>query len=259
MLGERHLANMVRWNTGTSEEDQQKTPTRPMSPIPDLAVVRTRATKDSAEGERETGGSGEIKIIDDNETTPRTHGTQCGNILYLHGTPFNVEIGGEVLARGREKEGEPADGHAIRPRADNTVEDGLNKIVTMLKDNKTVGDAHNDVQFEGNGGDIPPHVHKIYKPRGHPQIDTKEHRPTMTVMGVEASSHREHRVDRVGVSEKNRNVTTEYKENFGEKVIRRGASDTPESYSTMVDFSWLHHHSCEGRGEIINGLYGLRT
>ena len=126
-----------------------------------------RATKDSAEGERETGGSGEIKIIDNNETTPRTHGTQCTNILYLQ----HVEIGGEVLARGREEEGEPADGQAIMPCADNTVEDGRNEIVTMLNDNKTVGYAHNDVQFEGIGGDVPPqpHVHKIYKPGGHPQ------------------------------------------------------------------------------------------
>ena len=93
--------------------------------------------------------------------------------------------GGEVLARGREEEGEPAEGEAIRPRADNTVEDGLNKIVTMLKDNKSVGDAYNDVEFEGIGGDVRQHVYKIYKPEGHPQIDTKEHQPTMDVMGVE--------------------------------------------------------------------------
>jgi hypothetical protein len=133
-----------------------------MSPIPALAVVRTRTTKDSTEGERETDGSGEIEIIDDNETTPRTHGTHCGNILYLGGTPFNVVIGGEVLARGRKEGGEPADGQAIRPRSDNTVEDGLSEIVTMFKDNKTVGDTHNDAQFEGIGEDVPPHVHGIY-------------------------------------------------------------------------------------------------
>ena len=55
----------------------------------------------------------------------------------------------------------------------------------MSKDNKTVGDAHKDVQFEGIG-EMYPNIHfNIYKPEGHPQIYTKEHRPTMTAMGVE--------------------------------------------------------------------------
>ena len=39
-----------------------------------------------------------------------------------------------------------------RSCADNTVGDGLIEIVTMLKENKTMSDAHNDV---------PPHAHKI--------------------------------------------------------------------------------------------------
>ena len=75
------------------------------------------------------------------------------NILYLDGTPINIGIGGEVL--GREEEEEPADEQAIRPRADNTVGDGLIEIVTMLKENKPMSNAHNDV---------PPHAHKMYKP-----------------------------------------------------------------------------------------------
>ena len=54
VLGERHLVNMVRWNTDTSKEDQQKTPTQPVSPSPDLAKVRMRATKDIPENENET-------------------------------------------------------------------------------------------------------------------------------------------------------------------------------------------------------------
>ena len=57
----------------------------------------------------------------------------------------------------------------------------------MLKNNNTMGDAHDDVQLEGIGGDPPPHVHKIYKPGGHPQTDTKEHRPTMTMMEVKTA------------------------------------------------------------------------
>ena len=65
------------------------------------------------------------------------------------------------------------------------MEDELIEIVTMLTGNKTIGDAHDDVQFEGIGGDVPPHVHKIYKPGGHPQTDIEEHRPTMTMMEVE--------------------------------------------------------------------------
>ena len=67
----------------------------------------------------------------------------------------------EVLARGSEEEAEPAGGQTIKPRADNTVEDELIEIVTMLKGNKTMGEAHDDVQIEGIGGDVPPHVHKI--------------------------------------------------------------------------------------------------
>ena len=59
VLGERHLANMVRWNTGTSKDDQQKTPTHPMYPNPDLALVRVRATKARAEEEGKTGWSGD--------------------------------------------------------------------------------------------------------------------------------------------------------------------------------------------------------
>ena len=51
MLGKRYLANMIRWNTGT--------------------------TKDNPERERETDGSGEIEITHD-ETT---HGTMYENIL----------------------------------------------------------------------------------------------------------------------------------------------------------------------------------
>ena len=117
---------MVRWNTGTSEEmtdpmdAQQKTPTRPMSTNPDLDMVRMRATKDIAEGERDTGGSGEIGIIHDdgaNETTPRTHGTLYRNILYLDGTPFNIEIGGRFLQEVERKKGDPLmdrlSGHAL--------------------------------------------------------------------------------------------------------------------------------------------------
>ena len=65
------------------------------------------------------------------------------------------------------------------------MEDGLIEIVTMLKGNKTMGDAHDDVQFEGIGGDVPLHVHKFYKPGGYSQTDTKEHRHTMTTIGVE--------------------------------------------------------------------------
>ena len=48
-----------------------------------------------------------------------------------------------------------------RPRADNTVGDGLIEIVTMLRDNKT-SDAHR-------------------------QTDTEEHWPTMNTMGVETA------------------------------------------------------------------------
>ena len=117
VLGERHLANMVRWNTGTSKDDQQKTSTQPMSPTSDLAVVRMRNTKDSAEEERETGGSGVIGITHDdvaNETTPRRKGTLYGNILYMDGTSLHIKIVGEVLARDREEEGEPSDEQAIR-------------------------------------------------------------------------------------------------------------------------------------------------
>ena len=48
-----------------------------------------------------------------------------------------------------------------------------------------MGGAHDDVQFEGIGGDVPLHVHKFYKPGGYSQTDTKEHRHTMTTIGVE--------------------------------------------------------------------------
>ena len=86
----------------------------------------------------ETSWSGEIGITHDNganKTTPGRHGTLYRNILYLDGTPLNIEIGGEVLARGREVEGEPAEEQAIRPGADNTMGGGLIKSVTMLKEN----------------------------------------------------------------------------------------------------------------------------
>ena len=60
------------------------------------------------------------------------------------------------------------------------MEDGLIKIVTLLKDNKTMGDAHDDAQFEGIGGDVPLYAHKFYEPGGYSQTDTNEHRHTMT-------------------------------------------------------------------------------
>ena len=41
------------------------------------------------------------------------------------------------------------------------------------------------------------------------------------------------------------NVTTEDRENFGVKVIRRGESNTPDSSSAMVDLSRLQFTSCE--------------
>ena len=114
----------------------------------------------------------------------------------------------------------------------------------MLKDNKSVGDAYNDVEFEGIGGDVRQHVYKIYKPEGHPQIDTKEHRPTMTALGVEkvqpqVTGSIELIEDQLVYQKRTGNVTKEHRENFGSKVIRRGTSDTPESSSTMVDSSRL--------------------
>ena len=39
---------------------------------------------------------------------------------------------GDVLARGREEEANPSDGKTIKPYADNSVEGGLIKIVTLL-------------------------------------------------------------------------------------------------------------------------------
>ena len=114
----------------------------------------------------------------------------------------------------------------------------------MLKNNKTMGDAHDDVQLEGIGGDAPPHVHKIYKPGGHPQTDTKEHRPTMTMMEVKTARPQvtgsiELIEDQLVYQKRTGNVTKEHRENFGPKVIRRGTFDTPESSSTMVDSSRL--------------------
>ena len=108
---------MVRSNTGTSKDDQQKTSTQPMSPTSDLAVVRMRTNKDSAEEERETCGSGVIGITHDklaNETTPRRRGTLYGNIRYMDGTSLHIKIVGDVLARDREEEGEPFDEQATR-------------------------------------------------------------------------------------------------------------------------------------------------
>ena len=78
MLGKRYLANMIRWNTGT--------------------------TKDNPERERETDGSGEIEITHD-ETT---HGTMYKNILYLDGTPRNIK-GGSLQEVGRKKPNLPTD------------------------------------------------------------------------------------------------------------------------------------------------------
>ena len=77
-----------------------------------------------------------------------------------------------------EEEANPANGQTIKPYADNTVEDGLIDIVSM-------GDAHVDAQFEGIGRDVPLHGHKFYEPGGYSQKDTKEHRHTMTTIGVE--------------------------------------------------------------------------
>ena len=62
VLEERLLANMVRWNTGTSEEMSDPMEAQQKTPNPDLDVVRMRATEDSVEGERETGVSGKIEI-----------------------------------------------------------------------------------------------------------------------------------------------------------------------------------------------------
>ena len=114
----------------------------------------------------------------------------------------------------------------------------------MSNDNKTMGDAHDDVQFERIGGEVPLHVQKIYKPEGHPQTDTKEHRHTMTTMGVETVPPKvtgsiEFIEDQLVYQRRTGNVTTEDRENFGVKVIRRGESNTPESPSTMVDLSRL--------------------
>ena len=39
VLRERHLVNMIGWNTSTSKDDQQKPNTQPIFPTPDLAEV----------------------------------------------------------------------------------------------------------------------------------------------------------------------------------------------------------------------------
>jgi hypothetical protein len=39
---------------------------------------------------------------------------------------------GDDVARGREEEANPADQQTIKPNADNTGEDGLIEIVTLL-------------------------------------------------------------------------------------------------------------------------------
>ena len=118
---------------------------------------------------------------------------------------------------------------------------GLIETVTMLKENKPMSDAHND---------LPPHTHKIYKPGDHPQSDTKEHWPTVTMMGVETVRPQvkgsiELVEDQLVNQKRTGNVNTENRENFWFNVIVRGASNTPESSSTMIDLSRLQVTSVE--------------
>ena len=136
----------------------------------------------------------------------------------------------EALARDRGGDANMADRQNIKLCADNMVEDGLIKIVPLLKDDKFMdGDTH----VVEDGGEVPLDARKPYEPGGCSPVDTKI-TGCMTLMGA-----------RLAYRGEAGNVTKEGRENFRMKVIKGGESDTPESSPTTINLSCLQITSCE--------------